>query len=390
MPSTARAGDDQDAARTGRGRRRSDEPAVADAAALHAGLLREAHVFRQPQLNAALASDDALHHREQVAGVRGPQRLAVDQRFEQLAVRIERRGVESVRIVGGVGRVETGLAELGDGRARQVRQQLEPLGIARLAAQREQVTAFEPLRPRRELPVDRTAHIGQAGDAAEPAGHQRLDHRIDLGDAHQVDQHVARGVVAVENHLLQQGTDAHRGAHRPVVGAARAVDVVRRPQGHQRVEREIAALHAPQHRDGDRHLDHRGEVPALGGLVRHGLAGVEVAHVDADAGGMFCIDLRERGGQARRPGGRRRCLCRTEAVEAQREHGSDGQPAAGGKGLQDGSHRLTLLRNTPARALNAPTSLAGRCRRLRRHSRVNQGATCTAPGHAVESCGWLR
>ena len=51
----ARARDDQDATCGRRGALRSDQPAVADAAALRASLLREAHVLGQPQLDAALA-----------------------------------------------------------------------------------------------------------------------------------------------------------------------------------------------------------------------------------------------------------------------------------------------------------------------------------------------
>ena len=84
--------------------------------------------------------------------------------------------------------------------------------------------------------------------------------------------------------------------------------------------------------------------------------------MDADAGGMVRIDVRKRGGQARRP--RRRCVdlrC-SDAVEAEQEQGGTGQSTARDEALKSENHGLSLRPNAPTRPPTAPTPRAGRRR----------------------------
>ena len=66
------------------------------------------------------------------------------------------------------------------------------------------------------------------------------------------------------------------------VGGTRAVDIVGRAQSQRGVERERTGIDAAQHRDGDRHLDHRGDVPAFIGLDADRCVATQLTHIDAD------------------------------------------------------------------------------------------------------------
>ena len=116
----------------------------------------------------------------------------------------------------------------------------------------------------------------------KPCGTSEATVAFTFGGADQINQHVAGGVVAEDDHLLQQIANGKRRGQRVAIGRASAIDIVGRAQAQCGVEREGAGVNTLQYGDGHRHLDHRGDVPAFIGPVTHRCVAAQLAHIHTD------------------------------------------------------------------------------------------------------------
>ncbi len=97
----------------------------------------------------------------------------------------------------------------------------------------------------------------------------------------------------MDQHLVQQIAHAQRLARRMAVGRAGTVDIVAGKQGHRAVQRQIVLLDTAHHRDGNRHLDRRGQVPGVFAVVGDRDAGLHVLDVDAQLPRCLPVHLRQ-------------------------------------------------------------------------------------------------